>query len=78
MSSFIKNNYQIFHIFNKYKTFLDKKKNIYYSKNLFRYIAANQSKKKIYKKRVFFYLLKSNYIKISKIKILIKLLINFF
>ena len=78
MSSFIKNNYQIFHIFNKYKIFLDKKKNIYYSKNLFRYIAANQSTKISYKKKVFLFLMKSKYIKVSKIKIFIKLLINFF
>ena len=74
----IKNNYQIFYIFLKYKNFLKNIKDISCSKNLFRYIAANQTKKIKYKKKVFFYLLKSNYIKISKIKILIKLLIKIF
>tara|TARA_Y100000816_G_scaffold289725_1_gene276769 strand:- start:624 stop:1490 length:867 start_codon:yes stop_codon:yes gene_type:complete len=77
MSSNVKNNYQIFHIFNKYKKFLDKK-NIYTSKNLFRYIAANQSKKKKYREKVFLFLIKSNFVKISKLKIFLKLIFNFF
>ena len=67
-----------FFIFLKYKKFLKNIEDFYYSKNLFRYIAKPIKTKNKYKKKVFLYLIKSEYIKISKIKILIKLIINFF
>ena len=50
----IKNNYQIFYIFLKYRNYLKNIEDTYYSKNLFRYIAANQSKKNKYKKKFFY------------------------
>lgn len=71
------NSYKYFHIFNKYKNnlSLNEKK---YSKNYFRYLAANNLPffKKKTKLKYYFYFLKNKKIKINKFKIILKLIIN--
>ena len=78
MSSEVKNNYRIFHIFNKYKKFLDKKKIFIIQKIYSDILPLINQKKKNIEKKVFLFLIKSNFVRISKFKIFLKLIFNFF
>ena len=69
--------YKILHIFNKNKNFLSPIQKIL-AKNHFRYLLANSINKKNLKLNFFFYLFLQKNIKISKVKIIIKIFVTFF
>ena len=69
--------YKILHIFNKNKKFLSPSETIL-AKNHFRYLLANSINKKYLKLKFFYYLFLQKNIKISKVKIIIKIFCNLF
>ncbi|MDB9980052.1 glycosyltransferase family 2 protein [Candidatus Pelagibacter sp.] len=70
------NNYRIFHILNNNQHLLNYK-NKKFAKNHFRYLLANDLKKIKIKYNIYYYLFFQKIIKISKIKILLKIIITY-